>query len=172
MNVKKTSLPGVLLITNPVHRDFRGTYRTLYDPEYEEHEAFSFIRFVEDDASTSTRHVLRGIHSDSRAAKLIACLHGRIYVVIVNCDKESPLFGKWVSFTLEGGDGQQVLAMPKHGVAHLVMSDEAVFHYKQSHRYDPARQETFRFDDERFNISWPVEHPILSPRDKSGHYVP
>ena len=119
----------------------------------------------------SMKNVLRGIHADSDCFKLISCVYGKIYLVVVDCDEKSPNFGQYVSFILTGTNGYQVLVPPMHGVAHLVISDFAVFHYKQSLTYDPARQKTYRFDDERFKIWWPVKNPIISERDERGEYV-
>jgi dTDP-4-dehydrorhamnose 3,5-epimerase len=86
--------------------------------------------------------------------------------VITNCDKESPDFGKWESFTLSRENGKQLLVPPKYGLAYLVLSESAVFHYKQSSYYQGAQNQfTYRYDDERFKIWWPVKNPIISQRD-------
>jgi dTDP-4-dehydrorhamnose 3,5-epimerase len=52
-----------------------------------------------------------------------------------------------------------------------VLSDWAVFHYKQSEYYDPSRQFTYRWDDPRLKIWWPVKSPILSRRDEAGRFT-
>ena len=170
MEVSTTNLPKVLLIKLDPFEDFRGNFVGLYNEKLYREKGVD-IKFVEDDISVSTRNVLRGIHCDSQAWKLVTCLHGKIYLVIVNCNQDSENFGKWQSFVLSETNGLQVLAPPKHGVAHLVLSDKALFHYKQSEYYDPSRQSTYRFDDPRFNIWWPIKNPILSQRDEVGHYV-
>lgn len=170
MEVSKTALEGVLLIRLDVFKDHRGEYVETYNEELYRQNGID-VRFVQDDISVSRKDVLRGIHSDTATWKLISCLWGELYLVIVDCDTESEDFGKWQSFNLSDTERQQVLAPPKHGVAHLVMSDKAIFHYKQSTYYDPSRQSTYKWDDPRFNISWPIENPILSKRDEQGHYV-
>jgi dTDP-4-dehydrorhamnose 3,5-epimerase len=165
LEVLPTKLPGVLLITPPtVFEDFRGHYVELFNAAAYR-QAGVAVDFVQDDLSMSTRHVLRGIHGDTVTHKLVTCLLGRIYLVIVCCDADSPHFGQWESFTISQTNRRQVLAPPRHGVAHLVMSDEAIFYYKQSTYYDPAGQFTYRWDDPRFGIRWPVANPILSARD-------
>ncbi len=62
------------------------------------HEHGVTAKFVEDDISVSTKGGTRGIHGDAETWKLISCLYGRFYFVVVNCDRESPAFGKWQSF--------------------------------------------------------------------------
>ena len=165
VTIAETSLPSVLFITPPtIFEDFRGSYVEIYN-EVLYREAGLNIPFVQDDVSTSRQNVLRGIHGDDHTHKLISCLHGAFYAVVVNCDQGSPLFGKWVATTLSASNRQQILVPPKHGLAHLILSDVALFHYKQSSSYDRSSQFTYRWDDPRFNIYWPVKTPILSQRD-------
>ncbi|HOO77049.1 MAG TPA: dTDP-4-dehydrorhamnose 3,5-epimerase family protein [bacterium] len=165
MEVRDTSLPGVKLIRPPtVSEDFRGGYTETYNRELY-HRAGIAVEFVQDDYSFSYRHVLRGIHADDVTWKLVYCPFGRFYLVIVDCCEGSASFGRWESFTLSSENRLQVLSPPGHGVAHLVTSPEAVFGYKQSTYYDRKSQRTYRWDDPAFGIYWPVDKPILSPRD-------
>lgn len=170
MIVEKTKLDGVLLIKPECFEDFRGSYIETYNQELYVNKGIA-VKFVQDDISISTKHVLRGIHGDADTWKLISCIYGRFYFVVVNCDEHSPNFGQWQSFILSGENHHQVLVPPKHGNAHLVLSDETVFHYKQSTYYHPDGQFTYKWDDPRLNIWWPISNPILSQRDAEGHYV-
>ena len=58
------------------------------------------------------------------------------------------------------------LVPPKFGTSHLVLSDEAFFHYNESEYHNPKTQFTYRFDDPRLSIWWPIKNPILSQRDE------
>jgi len=168
MDVSKTDLGGVLLIKPPtVFEDFRGTYVELYNEELYANAGIT-MKFIQDDISVSSRNVLRGIHGDQRTWKLISCLHGKFYLVVVNWDNRSPQFGKWDSFVLSDLNRLQVLIPPKFGNGHLVLSKVAIFHYKQSTYYDRAGQFTVAWNDPRLNIWWPVKHPIVSRRDESA----
>ncbi len=165
MIVKDTKLEGVKLITVDIFEDFRGHYIETYNKKlYHEHGID--IDFVQDDFSTSSKHVLRGIHGDSRTWKLVTCIYGRFYLVVVNCNVGDDDFGSWESFLLTGQNGKQVLIPPGYGNAHIVLSDQAVYHYKQSTYYDRSGQFTFKWNDEMFNIVWPIDNPILSKRDR------
>ncbi len=170
MTTHTTTLPGVLLVKPDIFEDFRGYYVESYNEDRYREQGIA-VKFIEDDFSVSTRHVLRGIHADTEAWKLVSCLAGRFYLVIVNCDEASAHFGRWESFLLSAPARTQALVPPKHGVAHLVLSDSTIFHYKQSAYYNPSRQATYRWDDPRFNIWWPTKSPILSQRDEAGRYV-
>jgi dTDP-4-dehydrorhamnose 3,5-epimerase len=166
MEIKKTDLKGVLEIKPDVFEDFRGEYIETYNEALYKENAIG-IKFVQDDISVSTKDVLRGIHGDNETWKLISCLHGRFYLVVVNCDKQSADFGKWCSFVLSDKNRLQILVPPKYGNAHLVLSETTIFHYKQSTYYDRSKQFTYKWDDPELNIWWPIKNPILSQRDES-----
>lgn len=166
LEVTKTKLDGVLLIKPPtVFEDFRGSYVEIYNEELY-HQAGITVRLVQDDISTSTRNVLRGIHGDSETWKLVSCLHGKFYLVVLNHDKDSKQFGQWESFTLSDTNRLQVLIPPKFGNGHVVLSETAIFHYKQNTYYNRAGQFTVAWNDPQFKIWWPIRRPIVSQRDQ------
>jgi len=166
MEILKTDLKGVLEIKPDVFEDFRGEYIETYNEAAYKENGIG-VKFIQDDISVSTRNVLRGIHGDNETWKLISCLHGRFYLVVVNCDKQSADFGKWRSFILSDKNRLQILVPPKYGNAHLVLSETTIFHYKQSTYYDRSKQFTYKWDDPELNIWWPIKNPILSQRDES-----
>ena len=170
IKVLKTNLKGVLQIFPDIFGDLRGQFVETYNEELYRKKGIN-VKFVQDDISISKKNVLRGIHKDSKAWKLVSCIFGKLYVVVVNCDEESKDFGKWQSFLLSNKDKKQILIPPKYGCAHLVLSKKANFSYKQSEYYNPKCQATYLWNDSRFKIKWPIKNPILSERDKVGHYV-
>jgi len=171
MRVRHTSLDGVLVVEPPtVFEDFRGSYIETYNRRLYT-EAGIDIDFIQDDISVSSRHVLRGIHGDEKTWKLISCLHGQFYLVVVNWDPESPQRGAWEGFTLSESNRLQVLVPPKFGNGHLVLSEQAIFHYKQSTEYERASQFTLLWNDPRLGIWWPTQAPVLSQRDQGDCHV-
>ena len=170
MIVEKTELDGVLLIKPDIYEDFRGCYVETYNEKAYKENGID-VDFVQDDISVSTKFVLRGLHGDAETHKLISCHYGRFYFVVANCDERSPNFGQWQSFLLSAENRYQVLVPPKYGNGHLVLSDQAVFHYKQTTYYNPIGQFTYKWDDPRLGIWWPINNPILSQRDMEGKYV-
>lgn len=169
ITIEKTELPDVVLIKPDVFEDFRGQYIEIYN-EDKYRGGFKLLgispNFVQDDISISSKYVLRGIHGDSVTTKLISCLYGKFYLVVVDCRIDSSTFGEWEAFTLSDRNRWQVLIPPGYGIAHLILSEQAIFHYKQTTYYEPSRQFTYRYDDPRFNIYWPTKNPILSVRDQ------
>jgi len=167
ITVEKTNLEGVLLIKPSVFEDFRGEYVETYNREEYQKAGINYD-FIQDDISISSRGVLRGIHGDANTCKLISCMYGRFYFVVVNCDKESKDFGKWQSFILSDKNRHQVLVPPKFGNGHLALSESIIFHYKQSAYYDREGQFTYKWNDPSLNVWWPISTPLVSQRDQMG----
>ena len=170
MKVKKTELDGVLLITPPtIFRDFRGMYVETYNEAlYNEHGID--MKFIQDDISFSKKGVLRGIHGDGETWKLISCIHGEFFLVVVNNDPDSQQYKKNTAFTLNSENPQQILVPPKFGNGHYVLSESAIFHYKQTTLYNRSGQFTISWNSEEHDIYWPIEDPLTSVRDYKLEY--
>ncbi len=172
LNFKESKLKGVYEI-NPISifEDYRGEYVQLYSEKEYKQLLPKNIHFLEDDISITYKNCFKGIHGDDRTYKLISCLSGCFYLVILNNDKDSKDYGKWTSYTLSDKNKIQILVPPKFGNGHLAISDASIFHYKQTSYYEPSRQFTVRWNDPLFNIRLPIKSPIISERDEVGHYV-
>ncbi|MBF0561648.1 MAG: dTDP-4-dehydrorhamnose 3,5-epimerase family protein [Alphaproteobacteria bacterium] len=166
VKVTKTKLDGVLQIEPPTNfEDFRGEYIELYNQELY-HQAGVTQNFMQDDISLSSRHVLRGIHGDGKTWKLVSCLHGKFYLIVINNDATSPQYRQWESFTLSEKNRLQILIPPKFGNGHVVLTDTAIFHYKQTTSYDRSSQFTLLWNDPELKLWWPIRNPIVSARDE------
>ena len=167
LKTRPTPLEGVLLIEPlTIFEDFRGEYVELYNCTAYQAAGIQY-EFVQDDISVSRKHVLRGIHGDDKTAKLISCLHGAFYLVVVNNIPDSSQYRQWTAFTLSDRNRSQVLVPPGFGNGHAVLTDIAMFHYKQTSTYDRASQFTLMWDDPALNIWWPIDNPIISQRDST-----
>lgn len=164
MKVEKTSLEGVLLIKPSIFEDFRGNYTEVYNKKLYKENGIT-ADFIQSDLSTTYKGVLRGMHGDSKTAKLVQCAYGRIYQVVLNCNPESDQFGKWEAFILTHENRHQVYIPPMFGNGFYVLSDVAVYSYMQTSYYGDAKQFTYKWNDLRFGIYWPDKQPILSQRD-------
>jgi dTDP-4-dehydrorhamnose 3,5-epimerase len=170
VNFNNCELDGVLLIKPDSFHDHRGEYVEIFNNEAYDINNLN-LNFIQDDISVSSKGVLRGIHGDKNTWKLISCLYGSFYFVVVNNDPDSKQYKKWQSFVLNDKNRIQILVPPNFGNGHLVLSETAIFHYKQTSYYDPLSQFTIKWDDPKFSIWWPMKGPILSRRDELGHFV-
>lgn len=167
LRVEATELDGVKLITPPtIFEDFRGYYVETYNEEIYRAAGIE-VDFKQDDISVSRQHTLRGIHGDHKTWKLVSCLQGAFYLLVVNNDPTSSQYRKWQGFTLSDQNRLQVLIPPKFGNGHLVLSEWATFHYKQNTNYDRAGQFTLFWNDPSFNFWWPIKEPLLISRRDS-----
>ena len=165
-NYSKIFGEDVVIIKPEIFHDYRGEYVETWNVDL--YSKFS-VNFKQDDISVSNKNVLRGFHGDENTHKLISCLHGSIYQVIVDMRPDSPTYLKWEAFSLNEKNRLQILIPPMFGNAHLVMSDVAIFHYKQSTLYEgQGKQFTVKWDDPKIGVNWPINNPILSERDKNA----
>lgn len=166
--VSDTTLKGVKYLTTDRFEDLRGEYGGVYDEKLYCANGLS-ERFVADQVSFSYRGVLRGIHGDTKTTKLVQCLHGTVYSVVVDCNPNSADFRKWQAFILSDKNHKQLWVPPMYGLSYYAQTETVVFTYKLSHTLVPPEEQfTYRWDDPQFHIHWPCERPILSMRDKNA----
>ena len=170
LKVEETSIDGLLLIHPEIFKDFRGTYVQLYDTVMYQEILPVGINFVQDDYSYSKKDVLRGIHGDFETSKLISVLNGEILAVIIDNRKESKTYKAWQKFYLSKENAQQLFIPAGCGNSMLALTEDVVYHYKQTSHYTPKSQFTIKWDDNNLGIDWGIRFPILSERDRKGDY--
>jgi dTDP-4-dehydrorhamnose 3,5-epimerase len=170
-------LPEIKIVQPSVYHEDRGSISTTYHSEYYDRllpasERNDGLEFKHDRFSKSKLGVLRGLHYDEKTWKLVSCIHGKIYLVVLDVRPNSPTYGKWESFIISPETATQVLIPPMFANGHLVMDDNSIFTYKMAYKgeyNDENKQKTIVFNDSRFGIEWPVQSPILSKRDRDGN---
>lgn len=124
------------------------------------------LKFTIDSFSTSTKNVLRGFHGDTLNWKLIQVLNGSVYFVVIDLRPESNTYNNVQYFQLNDKNRLQVLVPPGCVNAHLVTSNDCIFHYKLTDSYvSIGNQIHVKWNDPKFNVYWPINQPILSKRD-------
>ena len=172
---EKTEIEGVFIVEPTMFGDSRGYFmETYHQKEFE--EGGITARFVQDNQSSSTKGVLRGLHFQKEfpQAKLVRVLKGEVFDVAVDVRKSSSSYGKWVGVLLSAENKKQFF-IPK-GLAHgfLVLSDTAEFAYKCDDFYHPEDESGLAWDDPTVGIQWPLEQglvPVLSDKDLKNPYL-
>ena len=169
MTYIETEIPGVWIIEPKVFKDARGYFMEAWKKaEFEEH--IGKVEFVQDNESSSSKGVLRGLHyqlAPYSQSKLVRVIKGCVLDVAVDLRKGSPTFGKYVAVELSDENKRQFF-IPQ-GFAHgfHVMSEEAVFTYKVDNPYAPTHERGLRFDDPTVGVDWKITEPaILNLSDK------
>lgn len=171
MEIKKTSINGLLIIEPMVFNDERGYFLESYNKQKLE-KALPQINFIQDNESKSTKGVLRGLHFQKPPfdqSKLVRCIQGEVLDIAVDLRKDSPTFGKHESIILSG-DNKRQFFIPK-GFAHgfIVLSKEAIFAYKVDNSYAPDYDSGIIWNDPNLKIDWKLEENeiIISEKDKN-----
>jgi dTDP-4-dehydrorhamnose 3,5-epimerase len=171
VTVTPTAIPDVLLLSPRVFADDRGAFFESFNARAFAAAVGREIAFVQDNQSTSRRHVLRGLHYQEPhpQGKLVRALAGAIFDVAADIRPASPTFGSWVGVELTAENRRQ-LWVPE-GLAHgfLVLSESAEVLYKTTDFYAPGCEKCIRWDDPTLGIRWPLASPpVLSPRDAAA----
>lgn len=169
MQIEKTPIDGLLVITPRVFKDERGYFLETFNAENLRDTEIS-TSFVQDNESKSTRGVIRGLHyqlNPYAQAKLVRVIEGVVWDVAVDLRKDSPSFGQWYGMELSGENKKQFY-IPR-GFAHgfSVLSETAVFAYKCDGYYNPKAERGIRYNDPDLNIDWrlDVNESVVSGKD-------
>ena len=170
MPFHKTDIPGLLVFEPNVFEDSRGYFFESYN-EKTFREAGIDFRWVQDNQSSSTYGVIRGLHYQLppyEQSKLVRVLRGKILDVVVDIRKGSPTFGKSYCKVLSAKNKRQ-LFIPK-GFAHgfSVLSEKAEVLYKCDGFYNKETEAGIIYNDPALNIDWriPGKDAIISDKDK------
>jgi len=157
-------LDEIRVFENDAGIDERGSIWTTWKKD-----EWRDIEFNHDKFSISKRNVLRGLHGDNKSWKLVTCVYGEVFQVVVDARPESKNYLKWDSWELSADNRKQILIPPNFANGYVCLSDECVYHYKYSYEgeyFDVNEQFTIKWNDQRLNIKWPIENPILHGRDE------
>ena len=170
MKVERTQIEDVVLITPQAFTDDRGCFVELYQQRRYQEFAGIDCEFVQSNYCRSKRGVLRGLHYQlpHPQGKLVWATQGEIYDVAVDLRTESETFGQWVAATLTAESRQQIYVPPGFAHGYCVTSETAEVHYMCTDFYHPEGQHSLMWNDSRLTIPWPVESPLLSPKDMQG----
>jgi dTDP-4-dehydrorhamnose 3,5-epimerase len=169
MKVVDTPLEGLKVVEPTVHGDARGFFlETFHEGRFA--EGGLPTRFVQDNWSRSQRHTLRGLHYQHPGGqgKLVWCVTGEVYDVVVDVRRGSPTFGRWFALELSEANKKQLWVPPGFAHGFCVLSAWADFVYKCTTPYAPANEAAVRWDDPALGIPWPTTTPLISAKDAAA----
>lgn len=167
---QEINLSGAYILTRKPIYDERGFFARFFCKK--EMEAMSLqSEFVQCNLSFSEKKgTLRGLHYQLppyAEVKIVSCLRGAIYDVIVDIRKDSPTYGKWFAMELTA-QKPQTLYIPQ-GFAHgfQTLCDDTEVFYLVGNYYHAAANTGLRWNDPKLNIAWPLAVSIISEQDKN-----
>lgn len=162
-------IKDLLILTPKIFYDFRGENMESFNENIYKKIFSNYninINFIIDSYSFTKKNVLRGFHGDKNTWKLIQCIHGNIYFVVIDLRPHSSTFNNHEIFNLNDKNRQQILIPSGCVNAHLCISDECIFNYKLSSNYVTQKKQLFiKWNSPIYNVYWPINNPILSERD-------
>jgi dTDP-4-dehydrorhamnose 3,5-epimerase len=168
VEIVRELLPGVFVLQSRKFQDGRGFLSVPFNAKSLPGELARF-QISQTMWTSSNKSVLRGLHFQDHTrpiSKLISCINGTIYDVVVDLRYQSKTFGEWAGIYLNGGDTLQVFAPV--GIAHGFVSlsnCSGVFYY-QAGDYSAEASCILSWNDPDLAIEWPIKYPILSDRDR------
>jgi dTDP-4-dehydrorhamnose 3,5-epimerase len=166
--VEPTPLPGVFLLHSTPTRDDRGSFERLSCLTTLADHGIAFTPRQVSLSRTPKRGTLRGMHFQrppSAETKLIHCLAGAVFDVLVDLRPGSPTFRQTFTAELSAENGAGVLAPPGCAHAALTLTDNAAVLYQIDRDYDPSAASGVRWNDPAFSIAWPFPPRTISARD-------
>ncbi len=173
----KTSIDGVVIVDVRLFGDDRGCFMETYKkPDFV--KGGIAVDFVQDNQSSSTKGVLRGLHFqiEHPQNKLVRVVKGSVFDVAVDLREGSPTYGKWEGVILSAENHRQFFIPGGFAHGFLVLSDEAEFCYKCDDVYHPNDEGGLMWNDPAIGIEWPAmegdvefdaSKVILSEKDKA-----
>jgi dTDP-4-dehydrorhamnose 3,5-epimerase len=165
------NLDGAYLIKPEIIEDERGFFaRTFCKTEFQQHKLIS--EFVQCNISSNKlKGTLRGMHyqvTPHQETKLVHCIRGSIYDVIIDIRKESSTFTQWQAVELNQSN-RNILYIPE-GFAHgfITLEDDTEIFYQMSKPYNPDAARTMHWNNNLANINWPNEPLVISEKDSKA----
>lgn len=171
LEIKNTPLKDCFILKPSVFKDHRGTFMESFSQQRFEGTTGLHLNFVQDNQSTSTKGVLRGLHFQTgkfAQAKLVRAVVGEILDVVVDLRPDSPTYLK--SYKVVLSDENHIQLFVPAGFAHgfLTLSESSVFAYKCDQYYNKEADAGIIWNDPTLNIDWEMheEELILSEKDR------
>lgn len=175
MKFNATPLKGSYIIEPASISDSRGWFARTFSKDEFEKEIGHTKEWVQMNHSfTSAKGTIRGMHyqlSPFSEIKLVRCIAGEVFDVIVDLRKSSQTYLQWFG-TILSAENKKMMYISE-GFAHgfQTLSDNAELIYHHSESYNPNAESGIRYDDTAVNIQWPLEVTEISERDKNHQLV-
>ena len=171
MTIIKTEIEGVVIIQPRIFGDHRGYFMESFSHQWFTQHICN-THFVQDNESSSTYGVLRGLHFQKppfAQSKLVRVVQGKVLDVVVDIRKGSPTFGQHVS-TIMSAENKLQLFVPR-GFAHgfAVLSPETIFQYKCDNYYAPQSEGAIAYNDPALGIDWLIDEADVKLSEKDKH---
>lgn len=168
MKITKTKIDGVYVIEPEPREDSRGYFARVFAKEELKKEGIDFSIIHINRSLTKDKGVIRGMHYQiipMQEDKIVQCLDGKIFDVVLDIRRSSKTFGQWVGQILDPQNKKMFLT-PK-GCAHgfQTLEENSLVEYFASQVFSPQNERGIRYNDPFFNVDWPIKDVLVSDKD-------
>ena len=168
MKFLETKLKDVIIIEPETSEDERGSFYRIWDKKIFQENGLNDNLVQISISFNKKKGTLRGMHFQKKPfeeAKIVRCTKGKIFDVVIDLRPESKTFMNWASFELDSNESK-ILYIPE-GFAHgfQTLEDNTEIVYQISNWYSPEHASGLRWNDNKFQINWPIQNPIISKKD-------
>lgn len=171
MNIYKVNIEGAYLLQNNYIEDERGYFFRIFDNKELEKHNLNF-NIVHSNINYNKKvGTLRGMHYQKEPypeTKIVRCLKGKIFDVIIDIRKDSPTYKQYYTVELSEDNGKMIYIPPYVAHGFQTLEDNVIVSYFLSHEFIPEAYGHIRYNDPAFNIPWPInDNLIISDKDKN-----
>lgn len=170
MKFIKQKINKLYLIKPKLYRDNRGSFRRVFCKKNFIKKNINF-KFVQSNVSENLKKgTLRGFHFNKtlkRESKVISCVSGRIFLVVIDLRKKSKTYLKKINFNLSLKNKYSVFIPSGCANAFLTLENNTVIHYLMGDYFEKKNDGGFNYKSNNLNIKWPIKPKIISKKDLS-----
>lgn len=162
------AIPDLFLITPDLHEDERGVFRRSFCKDEFAKQGINFSVEQGNISENFKKHTMRGFHyqvSPSNESKVISCISGALYNVVLDLRKDSEMYQKWVVLEVSADKRESMHIPAGCANAFLTMKDNTIVHYYMGDSFSPNTYRGFRYNDPKFSVKWPCEPKVISEKD-------
>ncbi len=166
----ETKLKGAFVVELKLIEDDRGFFARAWCNNELEAQGLNANLVQANTAYSKTKGTLRGIHFQKephQEAKLVKCIHGAIFDVIVDIRPSSATFGQWFGIELSAKNRKMLYVPEGFGHAYLTLQDDAEVYYSVTQFYHPEAEGGIKWNDPDIGIEWPIEPTVISDKDQA-----
>ena len=169
MRLIKTKIKDVYLLKHSPFNDKRGSFIRLFCKKV----VGTKIKFNLKQSNLSInkkKHTLRGFHyqvGKYAENKILKCITGKIYDIVVDLRKNSATYRKYISVTLDSKKNHSLILPKGCANAFLTLKDNTTILYYTSNFYNKKYEKGIKYNDPYFNFKWPIKPKIISKKDKN-----
>ena len=156
------------LIKPDLHKDQRGVFRRSFCIDQFKKNHIDFKVFQGNISENFKKHTMRGFHYQkfpSTESKILSCITGELFNVVIDLRKKSKTYLKSVSLQVSAINKESIYVPPGCANAFLTLSENTIVHYYMGDVFNPDTYSGFRFNDPFFSIDWPFKPKVISEKD-------